>query len=160
MTNSKERNELTEQGTSKDHVLIAARAIDEKKGTDIVIQDVSELLNITDYFIICTAANNRRVESIAEAIEEKLRLEAGIKPLSIEGVEDSTWVLMDFGAFVVHIFQPAQRDYYRLEQLWDSAPTLDVAAAGIEDPVYSERIANLLGRNRQDDVQRKDFDEK
>lgn len=142
-----ERDELTEQNTSKEQALAAARAIDEKKGTDIVIQEVSELLGITDYFVLCTAANNRRVDSIAQAVEEQLGKECGVKPLSIEGLEDSKWVLMDYGSIVVHIFQPAARDYYRLEQLWDSAPSIDVATAGITDPVYSERIAHLLGRD-------------
>lgn len=138
---------MTTTKNSKDQALIAARAIDEKKGSDIVIQDVSELLNITDYFVICTAANNRRVDAIAEAVEEQLFKEADVKPASIEGLDSSKWVLMDYGNIVVHIFQPQDRDFYRLEQLWDAAPTIDVAAAGIEDPVYSERIANLLGRN-------------
>lgn len=141
---------MTAEATSKDYALIAARAIDEKKGTDIIIQDVSELLNITDFFVICTAANNRRVDAIAEAVEEQLHKEADIKPSSVEGLDESQWVLMDYGNVVVHIFQPATRDYYRLEQLWDAAPTVDVAAAGIEDPVYSERIAHLLGRNEQE----------
>ena len=141
---------MSSESTSREQALVAAKAIDDKKGTDIVIQDVSELLNITDYFVICTAANNRRVDAIAEAVEEMVRKECGVKPVSVEGEEESKWVLMDYGSFVVHIFQPAERDYYRLEQLWDAAPTLDVAAAGIEDPVYSERIANLLGRNNQE----------
>lgn len=130
----------------KEQALIAARAIDEKKGTDIVIQDVSDLLNITDYFVICTAANNRRVDAIAEEVEEQLTKQCGIKPVSIEGLDDSKWVLMDYGPIVVHIFQPEQRDFYRLEQLWAEAPTVDVAVAGIEDPVYTERIAKLLER--------------
>ncbi len=142
---------MTTVKSSKDQALIAARAIDEKKGSDIVIQDVSELLNITDYFVICTAANNRRVDAIAEAVEEQLYKEAEVKPASIEGLDSSKWVLMDYGNIVVHIFQPQDRDFYRLEQLWDAAPTVDVAVAGIEDPVYSERIANLLGRNEQAD---------
>lgn len=132
--------------TSRDQALIAARAIDEKKGSDIVIQDVSRLLHITDYFVICTAANNRRVDSIVDEVRERLREEAGISPLATEGEETSKWVLIDYGSIVVHVFQPEQREYYRLEQLWSEAPTLDVAVAGIEDPVYSERIAAMLGR--------------
>ena len=142
---------MTSGTTSREQALIAARAIDEKKGSDIVIQDVSELLNITDYFVICTGANNRRVDAIAEFVEEQLNKEADVKPASVEGLDSAKWVLMDYGSIVVHIFQPEDRDYYRLEQLWDAAPTLDVAAAGIEDPVYSERMANLLGRNMQDE---------
>lgn len=140
---------MTDKEQAREYALIAARAIDEKKGSDIVIQDVSELLNITDFFVICTAANNRRVDSIAEFVEEELTKEAGIKPISIEGLDESEWVLMDYGSIVVHIFQPQPRDYYRLEQLWDVAPTIDLAFAGIEDPVYSERIAHLIGRNSQ-----------
>ena len=141
--------ENSEAKTAREQALIAAAAIDDKKGTDIVIQEVGQLLNVTDYFVICTAANNRRVEAIAEEVEERLRKEAGIKPIGREGFEDAKWVLLDYGSIVVHIFQPAERDYYRLEQLWDQAPTVDVAAAGIEDPVYSERIATLLGRMKQ-----------
>lgn len=123
--------------------------MDEKKATDIVIQDVSELLNITDFFVICTAANARRVDSVTEYVEELLTKECDIKPISIEGLEQGDWVLMDYGPIVVHVFMPATRDFYRLEQLWDTAPTIDVALAGIEDPVYGERIAKLLGRNSQ-----------
>jgi ribosome-associated protein len=137
---------LSNEISSKDAALVAARAADEKKATDIVIQDVSELLKVTDYFVICTAANNRRVDAVAEEIEDKLREECGMKPFNREGLDESTWVLLDYGSIVVHIFQPQQRDFYRLEQLWEQAPTIDVAVAGIEDPVYSARIAALLGK--------------
>lgn len=148
---------LTEESPYKEQALVAARAIDEKKGTDIVIQDVSNLLNVTDYFVICTAANNRRVDAIAEEVEERLTKEFGVKPVSIEGLDESEWVLMDYGPYVVHIFQPGPRDYYRLEQLWAEAPTIDVALAGIEDPVYTERIANLLERAKR--AEEKEADE-
>ncbi len=137
---------MSNESSSKDAALVAARAADEKKATDIVIQDVSELLKVTDYFVICTAANNRRVDAVAEEIEDKLREECGMKPFNREGLDESTWVLLDYGSIVVHIFQPQQRDFYRLEQLWEQAPTIDVAVAGIEDPVYSARIAALLGK--------------
>ena len=140
---------MTTEIDNKQAALVAARAIDEKKGSDIVIQDVSELLKVTDYFVIATAANNRRADAIADEVEDKLREECGIKPISREGMDSCEWILLDYGGIVVHIFQPQPRDFYRLEQLWEQAPTVDVAAAGIEDPVYSERIANLLGRNGQ-----------
>lgn len=112
---------------TKQAARVAARAIDEKKGTDIVVQDVSELLKVTDYFVIATAANNRRADAIADEVEEKLREECGLKPFSREGLEECEWVLLDFGGVVVHIFQPQQRDFYRLEQLWDQAPRLDIS---------------------------------
>ncbi len=131
---------------SKKFALVAAKAIDEKKGSDIVIQDVSELLNVTDYFVIATGANNRRVDAIADEVEEQLREQCDLKPFGREGMEERDWVLLDYGCIVVHVFQPEQRDFYRLEQLWEEAPTVDVALAGIEDPVYTERISKLLAR--------------
>ena len=76
------------QEDTKEYALVAARAIDEKKGTDIVIQDVSGLLKVTDYFVIATGANNRRVDAIAEEVEDKLREQCGIKPISREGKDE------------------------------------------------------------------------
>lgn len=131
---------------TKDIALAAAKAIDEKKGSDIVIQDVSELLNITDYFVIATGANKRRVDAIADEVEEQLRKQFDLKPFGREGMDERDWILLDYGFVVVHIFQPETRDFYRLEQLWEEAPTLDVALAGIDDPVYTERISALLSR--------------
>ncbi|MCL1879546.1 MAG: ribosome silencing factor [Actinomycetia bacterium] len=132
--------------TSKECAMIAARAADEKKATDIVIQEVGESLQLTDYFIIATGANARQVDAISEAVEEHLRLQAGIKPIGREGQDDLTWVLLDYGILVVHIFQPELRDFYRLDTLWSDSPTIDAIEAGIEAPEYSERVAKLLGR--------------
>ena len=131
---------------SKQLALAAARAIDDKKGSDIVIQYVGDLLSMTDWFVIATAANKRRADAIADEVAEQLREKLDARPVSREGVEEGTWILLDYGSVVVHVFQPDERDFYRLEQLWDEAPTLGAAAAGIEDPVYSERIAALLAR--------------
>ncbi|MDR3315302.1 MAG: ribosome silencing factor [Coriobacteriales bacterium] len=133
--------------TSKDWARIAARAADDKKAFDIVVQEVREALVITDYFVIATGANNRQVDAIAEGIEEALRKEADIKPIGREGRDDLTWVLLDYGDLVIHVFQPEIREFYRLEALWSDVPTLDLAEAGIIDPVYTERIAKLLGLN-------------
>ena len=132
------------QGDSKTWALIAARAADSRKGTDIVVQEVRKNLIITDFFVIITGANNRQVDAISEAVEEALRKEAGIKPIGREGLDELTWVLLDYGDFVVHVFQPELREFYRLEALWSDAPLIDLAEAGIEHPEYSERIAKLL----------------
>jgi ribosome-associated protein len=129
---------------SKQWALVAARAADDKKATDIIVQNVKEDLLITDYFVIATGANNRQVDAITEAIEEALRKEAGIKPIGREGVEEQTWILLDYGDIVVHVFQPELREYYRLESLWSDAPLVDLKEAGIEQPMYSERIEKLV----------------
>lgn len=134
----------------KEKALIAARAADEKKASDIMVQEVKELISVTDYFVIATAMNNRQVKSIIDEIEEKERLLAGVKPLHREGTQDGMWALLDYGDFVVHVFQPETRDYYRLEALWNDAPVIDLATeAGLTDIEYSDRIAKMLGKEKK-----------
>ena len=137
----------TGQDFSRECALIAARAADEKKATDILVQDVRELVSITDYFVIVTAANSRQVEAIIDEIEDALREQAHIKPSHTEDSRDGSWSLLDYGSFVVHVFQPETREYYRLEALWNDAPVIDLAKeAGLVDVEYSDRIAKLLGK--------------
>ena len=137
----------TPETTSRECALIAARAADGKKATDIMVQEVRELIGVTDYFVIATASNNRQVEAIVDEIEEAEREQAHMKPLHREGTQDGTWSLLDYGSFVVHVFQPETRDYYRLEALWNDAPVIDLAKeAGLTELEYSDRIAKMLGR--------------
>ena len=132
---------------SRECALVAAIAADSKKATDIMVQEVGGLISVTDYFVIVTAANNRQVEAIVDAIEEAERLQCGVKPLHREGTQDGVWALLDYGNFVVHVFQPEARDYYQLEALWNEAPIVDLAAeAGLTDVPYSDRIAQLMER--------------
>ncbi len=149
-TKTKEQNSAQDASsgiTSRECALIAARAANAKKATDIMVQEVRNLIGVTDYFVIATAANNRQVDAVVEEIEEQLRNQAQVKPLHREGTEDGTWSLLDYGAFVVHIFQPQTRDYYRLEDLWNDAPVVDLEAeAGLSDLEYSERIAKMIRR--------------
>jgi ribosome-associated protein len=131
-------------GDSRAWALLAARAADDKKAADIIVQEMRRALPITDYFVIATGANNRQVDAITEAVEETLRKEAGIRPISREGTGEQTWVLLDYGDLVVHVFQPELREFYRLESLWSDAPLVDLAEAGITQPSYSERIEKLV----------------
>lgn len=130
--------------TPREQALLAARAADSKKATDIMIQEVSEITSMADYFVIATAANNRQVAAIIEEIEEVVRKEGNAKPLHREGIDEGTWALLDYGPVVVHVFQPEQRDYYRLEELWNDAPIIDLKEAGVTDVEYSDRIAKLI----------------
>ena len=133
------------EATPKEMAIIAARAADEKKATDIIVQAVGDLISVTEYFVIVTAANSRQVSAIIDEIEEQERDQAGIKPLHREETRDGSWELLDYGSVVVHVFQPETREFYRLESLWNDAPVMDLAAeAGIEGAVYSDRIAALL----------------
>ena len=130
--------------TSRELAVIAAQAADEKKASDIMVQEVAELIGVTDYFVIATAGNDRQVEAIVDAIEEDLRVKGGAKPLHREDA-DRKWQLLDYGNIIVHVFQPEAREYYRLEALWNDAPVMDLAAeAGLTDIPYSDRIAKLL----------------
>lgn len=107
---------------SRECALIAAKAADEKKATDIMVQEVCDLIGVTDYFVIATAANSRQVDAIIDEIEDKLREDAGIKPTHREMSADGSWSLLDYGNIVVHVFMPETREYYRLEALWNDAP--------------------------------------
>ncbi|MBS5098461.1 MAG: ribosome silencing factor [Eggerthella sp.] len=110
---------------------------------------VGDLVDVTDYFVIATGANTPQVEAILDNIEEKVRIEGGVKPISREQTNDHSWELLDYGEFVVDVFQPESRDFYRLETLWGDAPIIDIAEAGIEHPEYSERIAKLVGHVKE-----------
>ena len=137
----------------RDYAIIAARAADEKKATDIVVQNVGAIMSVTEYFVIVTAANSRQVGAIIDEIEEQERKQAGIKPLHREETRDGSWELLDYGSIIVHVFQPETREYYRLEALWNDAPVMDLAAeAGITDAVYSDRIAAMLGDRESGNV--------
>ncbi len=108
--------------------LAAAAAIDDKKGLDIVLLDVSNLLVITDVFVIASGTSRRQVLSLAE--ETELRLKSiDRRPLRREGVEDGQWVLLDYGDVVVHLFDEDTRAYYELERLWGNAPRIQYEPA-------------------------------
>ena len=100
--------------------MVAAQAAYDKKGEDVQVLDLTELSDVCDYFVLATGTNNRQVDSIVDEIEEK----GAEHPFSIEGREQKTWMLMDYGSVVVHVFTPEARDFYRLEKLWGDAPQL------------------------------------
>ena len=116
---------LSSKGVSAEDVArAAAQAAYDKKAEDIVVLDLTELSDVCDYFMIATGANNRQVDTIVDEIEEKVASACGEHPFSIEGRDQRTWILMDYGSVVVHVFTPEARDYYRLEKLWADAPRL------------------------------------
>ena len=142
---AQERKLVTKELHSKEKAIIAAVAAHDKKASDIMVQKVGELISVTDYFVIATASNNRQVQAIIDEIETKEREKAGVKPLHREGTGDGAWALLDYGDFVVHVFQEEARNYYRLEALWNDAPVIDLAQeAGLTELEYSDRIEKLL----------------
>lgn len=107
----------------------AARAADDKFGKDTVVIDVGDVLVVTDYFVITSGDNRRQVRALVEDIEERITEAGGPKPLRIEGLDTLEWVLMDYGDFVVHVFEPESRAFYQLERLWGDRPRVAFADA-------------------------------
>ena len=105
---------------------IARRVVelaDDKKAADIVLLDLTGLTTLADAFVICSGGSERQLDAIADGIVEGLRAEK-VRPIGREGMAVSHWVLLDFGAVVVHIFTPPERDYYSLEKHWSEARTV------------------------------------
>jgi ribosome-associated protein len=107
--------------TSTDRARMAARAADDKKGEEIIVLDVAEIIGIVDAFVITHASNTRLVRTIVEEVKKQLLDHAGVKPRSVEGLDDMTWVLLDYGDVIVHVFLEETRDFYGLERLWSDA---------------------------------------
>jgi ribosome-associated protein len=123
----------TEQALETARVAVAAAA--DKKANDIVVLDVSEQLVITDCFVIASAPNERQVDAIVDAVEEKLRGH-GVKAVRREGAREGRWVLLDFIDVVVHVQHNDERGFYGLERLWKDCPRIDFPEAQVA-PVAS-----------------------
>ena len=108
-------------------VEIAVDAAAEKQASDVVVLDLSELLQIVDYFVICSGGSERQVKTIAEEIERRIKEETSLGPKRREGTTDGGWVLLDYIDFVVHVFSEEKRAYYDLERLWKDAPVVELA---------------------------------
>jgi ribosome-associated protein len=114
---------------------VAARAASVKLGRDTVVLGVEKLLGITDAFVVTSGANPRQVRTIRDEVERQLKLAGWGDPLSVEGLDDAHWVLMDYGDFLVHVFLEETRRFYDLEHLWGDAPRW----------AWDERSAALVG---------------
>jgi ribosome-associated protein len=104
---------------------IAAHAADDKKGEDIVVLDVGDIISIAECFVVVSASNTRLVRTIVDEIELALKVASDEGPRSVEGLDDATWVLMDYGDVIVHVFLDETRAYYDLDRLWADAPTIE-----------------------------------
>jgi ribosome-associated protein len=102
-----------------------ARAAASKLGTDTVVLHVGDVLSIVEYFVVTGASNTRQVRTIAEEVEDHVKLHGGPGPIRVEGLKDGTWVLVDYGDVVVHVFLDETREFYDLERLWRDVPRLD-----------------------------------
>nr|WP_209310663.1 ribosome silencing factor [Streptomyces spiramenti] len=112
-------------------ISVAAQAAADKLAHDIIAYDVSDVLAITDAFLLASAPNDRQVKSIIDGIEQQLQEQLGVKPLRREGEREGRWVLLDYSDIVVHVQHSEERVFYALERLWKDCPELPLPADAI-----------------------------
>ncbi len=125
-TETKTETTITELIDTFERVKVAAAAAEEKKANDVTVLKLIGVTTFTDYFVICSANSSRQVQSIADEIETNLRANK-VRPLHIEGYTNAEWVLMDYGPFIVHVFNEKSRQFYDLERLWRDAEKVKMA---------------------------------
>jgi ribosome-associated protein len=121
-----EVREIPEATTATPTWLLAVRAAESKKATDIKVLDLTGITSFADYFVICTGANARQIQAIADEVRVQLKEHAAELPASVEGYNQAEWVLADYGDLLIHIFSPKSREYYGLERLWRNARTVEI----------------------------------
>ena len=98
-------------------------AAEAKQAKDIKVLDLREITTFADFFVVCSGANARQIQAIADQIETRMK-QIGEYPLSVEGYQNAEWVLLDYGDYLIHIFTDKARQYYDLERLWRDAKTV------------------------------------
>ena len=106
-------------------VQAATRAALDKKGEDVVVLDLRQAADFTDFFVLVSGGNPRQLVAIVDAVLETLRAR-GVRPAHVEGYPRGEWMLLDFDDFVVHVFTARSRSFYDLERLWGGAKRLEV----------------------------------
>ncbi len=120
------RPEPVAVSTPTERALVAAHAALDKNATDVLVLSVGEILAITDVFVVTSASNTRLVKTVVEEVEKAIAEFDGSRPRSVEGLGDATWVLLDYGDIVVHVFLDETRAFYDLDRLWSDAPVIPV----------------------------------
>lgn len=111
--------------TPRELAIRIARLLDSKKANELSVVEVSDVTVLADFFVICTGTSSTQVRSFSDEVEFKLKTEDGITPSHIEGHSTKSWIAMDYGSVIVHIFDPEARTYYDLERLWSDGKKLD-----------------------------------
>ncbi len=112
--------------TPKELAIIAAKALDDRKGKEISVIEITDLTTLADYFVVSTGTSNTQINALSGAVEEALKTQADEMPLRREGYRDGTWVLLDYGSVVVHVFSAEARSFYDLERLWADGKPVDL----------------------------------
>ena len=118
--------------TPKETALLLAKTLDSKRGQDIKVLETGHLTTLADYFVLCSGTSNTQIKALSDACEKAMK-EAGEPPHHVEGHRGGTWVLLDFSAVVVHIFNEEAREFYDLERLWSDATEIDISDILIQE---------------------------
>ncbi len=109
-------------------VKLAITCAADKKAFEMIALDLREIASFTEFFIICSGSNQRQVQAIADEISEQLKKQLQTRAVRIEGYSSAEWVLLDYGDFIVHIFNKESREFYDLERLWRDAGKVELPA--------------------------------
>ena len=113
--------------SAKELALLAARALADKKAKEIQALEIGDLTTLAEYFVIATGSSNTQINALCGSVEKALHEQAGEDPLRREGYRDGTWVLLDYGCIVIHIFSQEAREFYSLERLWGDGKKVDLS---------------------------------
>jgi ribosome-associated protein len=105
---------------------LAIRCADDKKAVSLIGLDLREVASFTEFFVIASGTNQRQVQAIADEINEQLKKQLRRRPIRVEGYNSGEWVLLDYGDFVIHLFDEKAREFYDLERLWRDARRVDI----------------------------------
>lgn len=109
---------------SKEKCLAVCKILSDKKANDIVYINVESKSSLCDYFVVCSGRSSTQVKALSENLEEKLEKDYALSPTRRDGVRDGRWSVLDYGDVIVHIFNDEERDFYRLERLWEDGTNL------------------------------------
>ena len=112
--------------TPNEIAIAVTKALDEKKGMNIKLLKIDKVSSLADYFLICTGTSNTHVKTLCDSVEAVVQDEMGEELSHREGHRGGTWVLLDFGCLVVHVFTNESREFYGLERLWNDAKEIPV----------------------------------
>lgn len=105
----------------------------EHKAQELEVLHIEHLTTLTEYFVICTATSTTQVRALSDYVEVKLKHDYDVAPHHTEGFESNSWVLLDYGSVVLHVFLPEAREFYNLERLWKDGTRISLSELGIED---------------------------
>ena len=110
----------------KEMTKIALKALDDKMAMDVKVIDINQVSVLADYFIIASGSNQNQVQAMVDNVDEMMT-KAGYEPKQIEGTKNSSWILMDYGDLIIHVFDEENRLFYDLERIWRDGKELDVS---------------------------------